>query len=105
MEFNHIPVLFYETVDSLNIKPDGIYGDCTAGGGGHSAVILSKLSSKGRLICVDRDPDAIKVLKARFGDDERVIIVNRNYSEICDILQSLPVVFNRTDRRSIVFRT
>ncbi len=91
MEFSHISVLLNESIDSLDIKPDGIYLDATAGGGGHSAVILSKLSSKGRLICVDRDPDAIKVLKARFGDDERVIIVNRNYSEICDILQSLGI--------------
>ena len=61
MEFSHIPVLFNETIDSLNIKPDGVYVDCTAGGGGHSRAIAEKLTT-GRLISIDRDPDAIKVL-------------------------------------------
>lgn len=82
MEFNHIPVLFYETVDSLNINPDGIYADCTAGGGGHSAEILSRLSEKGRLIAFDRDPDAIKNLTEKFKGKENITIVKSNY---CDI--------------------
>ncbi len=82
MEFNHIPVLFYETVDSLNINPDGIYADCTAGGGGHSAEILSRLSDKGRLIAFDRDPDAIKNLTERFKGKENITIVKSNYCEI-----------------------
>lgn len=82
MEFKHIPVLFYETVDSLNIKPDGIYADCTAGGGGHSAEILSRLSGNGRLIAFDRDPDAIKNLTEKFRGKENITIVKSNYCEI-----------------------
>lgn len=82
MEFKHIPVLFYETVDSLNIDPDGIYADCTAGGGGHSAEILSRLSDKGRLIAFDRDPDAIKNLTVKFQGKENITIVKSNYCEI-----------------------
>ena len=82
MEFNHIPVLFYETVDSLNINPDGIYADCTAGGGGHSAEILSRLSENGRLIAFDRDPDAIKNLTEKFKGKNNITIVKSNYCEI-----------------------
>ena len=82
MQFKHIPVLFYETVDSLNINPDGIYADCTAGGGGHSAEILSRLSDKGRLIAFDRDPDAIKNLTEKFAGKENITIVKSNYCEI-----------------------
>ena len=75
-------MLFYETVDSLNINPDGIYADCTAGGGGHSAEILSRLSDKGRLIAFDRDPDAIKNLTEKFAGKENITIVKSNYCEI-----------------------
>lgn len=82
MQFNHVPVLFYETVDSLNINPDGIYADCTAGGGGHSAEILSRLSDKGRLIAFDRDPDAIRNLTEKFSGKENITIVKSNYCEI-----------------------
>ena len=82
MQFNHVPVLFYETVDSLNINPDGIYADCTAGGGGHSAEILSRLSDKGRLIAFDRDPDAIRNLTEKFKGKENITIVKSNYCEI-----------------------
>ena len=67
MDFEHIPVLFNETVNSLEIKPDGLYVDCTAGGGGHSHAVAQRLSDKGRLIAIDRDPEAIEVLKARFA--------------------------------------
>ncbi len=91
MEFHHIPVLFKQTVDSLNIKPDGVYVDCTAGGGGHSAEILSRLGENGRLICIDRDPQAIEVLKERFGGDGRVTIVHDNFFFIVSILSKLGV--------------
>lgn len=67
MEFNHIPVLFEETIASLDVKSDGIYVDCTAGGGNHSAAILQRLGENGRLICLDRDPDAIAAVTARFS--------------------------------------
>ena len=60
----HISVLLAETIDGLAIKPDGIYLDGTFGRGGHSKVILSKLSDKGRLFAIDRDPSAIEAAKA-----------------------------------------
>lgn len=91
MEFNHISVLLEESVNSLNVKKDGVYVDCTAGGGGHSAAILEKLSANGRMILIDRDPDAISVLLKRFGGDERVTVVNDNFSNIKSILSSLSV--------------
>ena len=50
MKFSHVPVLLHQTIDGLNIDPDGVYVDCTAGGGGHSSAIAEKLSDKGRLI-------------------------------------------------------
>ena len=68
-EFHHIPVLFNETIDSLNIVPGGVYVDCTAGGGGHSSAILERLG-EGRLIAVDRDPEAIATLGARLGIEQ-----------------------------------
>jgi 16S rRNA (cytosine1402-N4)-methyltransferase len=85
MEFNHIPVLFNETIDSLNIKPDGLYVDCTAGGGGHSGTIASLLKG-GRLIAIDRDPDAIEVLHARFKDNPNVTVVHNTFNNIKGIL-------------------
>ena len=91
MEFYHIPVLFNQTVDSLAIKPDGVYVDCTAGGGGHSAEILSRLNENGRLICIDRDPQAIEVLNSRFGGDGRVTVVHDNFFFIVSILSKLGV--------------
>lgn len=91
MEFKHIPVLFTETIDSLQIRSDGIYVDCTAGGGGHSAAILEKLSANGRLIAIDRDPQAIAVLNERFGSDVRVTVVNNNFSNVSTILQQLGI--------------
>ncbi|MGN0570342.1 MAG: 16S rRNA (cytosine(1402)-N(4))-methyltransferase RsmH [Candidatus Fimenecus sp.] len=85
MEFKHISVLFEETLDSLNIKPDGLYVDCTCGGAGHSRAILERLGN-GKLVAIDRDPDAIEVIKERIGSDGRVEIVNDNFSNIKSIL-------------------
>lgn len=64
MEFKHISVLLEETVDSLNVKPDGIYIDGTAGGAGHSREIAKRLTT-GRLLALDRDPDAVKTATER----------------------------------------
>ena len=86
--FSHIPVLFDETISSLCIKPDGIYVDATAGGGGHSSGILERLGENGRLICIDRDPDAIETLTERFRNDDRVTIVHDNYCNIKSVLAS-----------------
>ena len=86
MDFEHIPVLFNETVNSLEIKPDGLYVDCTAGGGGHSPAVAQRLSDKGRLIAIDRDPEAIEVLKARFAAFPNVEIVHNTFDNISAIL-------------------
>ncbi|MBE6716283.1 MAG: 16S rRNA (cytosine(1402)-N(4))-methyltransferase RsmH [Ruminococcaceae bacterium] len=91
MDFSHIPVLFNETVDSLNIKSDGVYCDCTAGGGGHSKAIADKLSAKGRLIAVDRDPDAIENLRNKFASYNNVIIIKDNFSNIDKIAAELGI--------------
>ncbi len=89
--FNHISVLLRESVKSLNINPDGVYVDCTAGGGGHSAAVLSELSENGRIVLIDRDPDAVAVVKKRFSGDGRVTVVNDNFSNIKSILENLGI--------------
>ncbi len=88
--FHHIPVLFNESIDSLNIKPDGIYVDCTSGGGGHSTAIAKRLTT-GRLIAVDRDPQAIATLKERLGGFECVTLVHDNFFNIKSILANLGI--------------
>lgn len=90
--FNHIPVLLNETIDALDVKRDGTYVDCTAGGGSHSAALLEKLSGNGRLVCIDRDPEAIDCLKRRFADDPRVTTVKGNYVDIINLLSDLGLV-------------
>ena len=91
MDFEHVSVLLNESIDSLCIDPNGIYVDATAGGGGHSKQILNALGVNGRLIAIDRDPDAIKVLNDRIGKDERVTIVHDNYCNIKSILKELSI--------------
>lgn len=88
--FHHIPVLFNETIESLNIKPDGIYVDCTSGGGGHSTAIAKRLTT-GRLISIDRDPQAIATLNERLSSFECVTIVHDNFFNIKEILASLGI--------------
>ena len=88
MEFVHKPVLFRETIAGLDVRPDGIYLDGTAGGGGHSAAIASQLRG-GRLSCVDQDPDAIEILHERLGGDPHVTIVQDNFSRMDDIVRRL----------------
>ena len=68
MEFSHIPVLRDETINSLNINPDGIYVDGTLGGAGHSMEILKRLSPKGQLICFDQDIEAIESSSKKLND-------------------------------------
>ena len=74
----HIPVLYHETLDALSIKPDGVYVDCTFGGGGHSKGILEKLGPKGRLIAFDQDADAQQNVPA----DKRVLFVPQNFRHL-----------------------
>ena len=83
MEFSHYSVLKEESIDALNIKPDGLYVDCTAGGGGHSSEILKRLTT-GTLVAIDRDPDAIKVLNERLKG--RAEIVEDTFDNIKSVL-------------------
>ncbi len=78
MEFNHKPVLFRETIDSLEIRPDGDYIDGTMGGGGHSEAILQKLST-GRLLSIDQDPDAIRAGGERLRKYPNSLVVRGNF--------------------------
>lgn len=90
MEFNHVPVLLHETLQGLNINPNGIYVDCTVGGAGHSIKIAEQLSENGRLIALDRDPDAIQVASERLKPYNATIL-QRNYSQIKDALETLNI--------------
>lgn len=89
MDFSHKSVLLDECIRALAIKPGGVYVDCTAGGGGHSRKILEALDGTGRLIAVDRDPDAISVLHERLGGYPNVTIVKDNFFNIKSILSDL----------------
>ena len=80
MEFKHIPVLLNEVIEGLNIKKNGVYIDCTMGGGGHSSVIASNLST-GHLYGFDRDMEAVEVCKNRFKDNKNVSIIHSNYKD------------------------
>lgn len=91
MEFHHVSVLFKESIEALKIKPDGIYVDGTLGGGGHSHGILSQCDTV-RLIGIDQDSDAIKAASERLSEfGSRVTIVNKNFSEIKNILSKLNI--------------
>lgn len=87
MEFKHKSVLLEETIEALNIKPDGIYVDGTLGGGGHAYEICKRLSDKGRLIGIDQDEDAIEAARLRLGEfNDKVTIIRSNY---CDMKKEL----------------
>jgi 16S rRNA (cytosine1402-N4)-methyltransferase len=79
----HVPVLFQETLQGLAIQPDGVYVDCTFGGGGHSKGILERLSAKGKLIAFDQDTDAEK----NMPDDNRIIFVQQNFRHLQRMLR------------------
>lgn len=81
-EFSHITVMLNEAVDALVTDPDGFYIDGTFGRGGHSSAILAKLSDKGRLLAIDKDPVAIAEAQKRFGDDPRFEIEHGAFSEL-----------------------
>ncbi len=92
MEFKHYSVLLEETIENLNIKPDGIYMDGTLGGAGHSSVIASKLSDKGRLIGIDQDENAIEAASLRLEPfKDRVSIVRDNYVNFKKVLDDLGI--------------
>lgn len=90
--FDHTTVLLKETVDGLNINPDGIYVDCTLGGAGHSEYLVQQLSEKGRLICFDQDTTAIENAKVRLADYlDRVIFVHSNFRYLKEELHKLNI--------------
>ena len=85
--FKHETVLLHEAVEALNIKEDGVYIDATFGRGGHSAEVVKQLSSKGRLIVIDKDPLAIAHAKGAYKDDERVLVWQGSFKDFPDALQ------------------
>lgn len=90
--FDHTTVLLKETVDGLNINPDGIYVDCTLGGAGHSEYLVQQLSEKGRLICFDQDTTAIENAKVRLADYlDRIIFVHSNFRYLKEELHKLNI--------------
>ncbi|MDD6204067.1 MAG: 16S rRNA (cytosine(1402)-N(4))-methyltransferase RsmH [Firmicutes bacterium] len=92
MEFNHTSVLLHETMDLMNIKPGGIYADCTLGGAGHSLELLRRGGDSVKLIGIDRDQDALSVAGERLAPySEQVTLVHSNYSDIKRILSDLGV--------------
>ena len=92
MTFKHKSVLLEETVNGLNIKPDGIYVDGTLGGGGHAYEVCKQLSSKGRFIGIDQDAAAIEAAGERLSDfGEKVTIVRSNYCDMKSQLQKLGI--------------
>jgi len=91
MNFEHVSVLLKETVDGLDIKPDGIYVDGTLGGGGHSEEILSRLTT-GKLIGIDQDENALKAASERLkGFGDKFIPVRDNFSNILNVLKELDI--------------
>lgn len=89
MKFEHISVLLNECIEGLNIVPDGIYVDCTIGGGGHSSHIVEKLNKGGTLIGIDQDANAIKAANERLKDYANVEYVRDNFSNIKNIIENL----------------
>ena len=84
MEFSHKPVLFAETIEAMNIKPDGVYIDGTLGGGGHSEAILQRLTT-GTLLSIDRDPDALAAAEKRLKNYPQSKIVRGNFAQMAEL--------------------
>ena len=92
MEFKHKSVLLNETIDGLNIKPDGIYVDGTLGGGGHAYKVCRRLGEKGSIVGIDQDAAAIEAASARLKDfGEKVTIVRSNYCDMKSKLHELGI--------------
>lgn len=91
INFSHIPVMLDECLNGLNIKPDGIYVDCTLGGGGHSLAILEKLTT-GKLIAIDKDTDALEFSKNKLKEHaHKVVFVHSDFKNLKTILQDLNI--------------
>lgn len=89
--FSHYSVLLSESIDSLMVKPDGVYVDCTLGGGGHSLEILKRLTS-GHLYAIDQDADAIKASKLRLAEySDKVTFIHDNFKNVANALEAVGV--------------
>ncbi|VAW55488.1 16S rRNA (cytosine(1402)-N(4))-methyltransferase [hydrothermal vent metagenome] len=86
-DFNHQAVLLDEALESLNIRPSGIYIDATFGRGGHSRAILQQLDAKGRLIAFDQDLEAVAFAKQQFADEPRLSIEHCNFNQVADVIE------------------
>ena len=92
IRFSHVSVLLRECIEALRIKPNGIYVDCTTGGGGHSLEIAKRLTDGGRLIAIDRDEDALRAAGRRLADfADRVTFVHSNYAMLQSVLADLGI--------------
>ena len=92
IKFSHVSVLLPECIENLDIKPNGIYVDGTTGGGGHSLEIVKRLGEGGRLICIDRDADALKAAGERLKEyADKITFVHSNYSELGTVLDDLGI--------------
>ena len=92
IHFSHTSVLLFECIDALNIRDGYTYVDCTAGGGGHSLEIAKRLGPNSRLICFDRDKDAIKAAKTRLKDYlDKVTFINENFSSLGEVIRELGI--------------
>lgn len=93
-DFAHLPVLYQQSLDHLAIKPDGIYADCTLGGGGHSAGILAQLSGHGHLIALDKDPDALQAAQLKLAQVDSaaaLTLIHRDFTDIGEVLSELGI--------------
>lgn len=90
LHFSHVPVLLDACLEGLNIRPDGIYVDGTAGGAGHSRAIAERLDG-GRLIALDKDPDAVAVASSRLAPFGCATVVQSDFSELCTVLDKLGI--------------
>ena len=86
-DFSHQSVLLNEALESLNIRPSGIYIDATFGRGGHSRAILQQLDEKGRLIAFDQDPQAVAYGREQFADEPRLTIEHCNFNQVADVVE------------------
>ena len=94
MEFKHRPVLLEETIESLKIRPDGIYVDGTLGGAGHASQVCKRLSEKGRFVGIDQDDCALQAAGERlkeFGKNVRIDCVKSNYCQMKSVLENLGI--------------
>jgi 16S rRNA (cytosine1402-N4)-methyltransferase len=89
MAWQHTPVLLDEVLVALDIRPNGCYLDATFGRGGHTAAILERVGKEGRVIAIDRDPDAIRAGRERFGNDARLTLVSSPFSQLLSVSNEL----------------